>query len=356
MGARRDMLKDVSCQQGTHPGLWLDRYLQHQTGDPRPDPADANVKKEAKATLVREVASIRVPDDYAKAFERWKALLEADGSVTLVEATAVGRVVVGLGAKGAAEIGIRLDPTWGVPVLPGSALKGLAATTAHRLLAEDSWHKDGEEDRPGESHRELFGTTDEQGLVHFLDALWVPVPGGSTHPLQADVMTSHHQDYYTTGRAPPADTDSPNPIAFLSATGRFLLAVQAADEAWREAALDILALGLAELGIGAKTNAGYGRLEVDGRGPMSAPPPPAGPDLQAVGNLVMQINAGTINDIVTRAKDHLDDDSFLAFADAAIARVGKKAFKKKLKAGKRWAVMLQEAIQGGQSADGQTPG
>ena len=56
--------------------------------------------------------------------------------------------------------------------------------------------------------------------------------------------------------------DSPTPIPFASVTGRYLVAVEG-DPAWCDAAMKILGLGLAELGVGAKTNAGYGRMALD---------------------------------------------------------------------------------------------
>ena len=56
----------------------------------------------------------------------------------------------------------------------------------------------------------------------FHDALWIP--DGDRLPLDLDVMTVHHPDYYQ-GKddAPPADWDSPNPVAFVSAHGKYLL-------------------------------------------------------------------------------------------------------------------------------------
>ncbi len=253
MSCRRAALRDVTVQPTTHAGLWLDRYLKYQTGDPHNEVSEENVKA-SKSQLIQESAGRGTPSGYKDAFSRWQALLADDDTVTLRRAKGLGRTVVGLGDKGTAEVGIHLSHTWGVPVLPGSALKGLAAAAAHKLAAAESWRKG------GCSHQEMFGSVDEQGLVHFLDALWIP---DASAPLSHDVMTSHHQEYYTQGNAPPSDMDSPNPIAFLSSGGSFLIAVQAADASWRAAALELLALGLEELGIGAKTNAGYGRMQLE---------------------------------------------------------------------------------------------
>ena len=53
-------------------------------------------------------------------------------------------------------------------------------------------------------------------------------------------------------------------MAFLTTHGRFLLAVSG-PEAWATVALDILQDALLEEGLGAKTAAGYGRMELPER-------------------------------------------------------------------------------------------
>lgn len=253
MRSRRAVLTAVHRERSTHAGLWLDKYLGAQTVE-----GDETGAGE-KAKLIREVSSLPVPEGYPRAFERRREAFVADPRVVLAPATAIGRLIVGLGAKGALEAGIHLEHTWGVPLLPGSALKGLAAAAARKLVVDDGW-------RPGSaraatSYDELFGSTNDSGAVVFHDAWWDPT-GCDTVPIALDVMTVHHADYYQGRAAPPSDMDSPNPVAFASATGRYLLAVEGAAE-WAEAALHLLKLGLAELGIGAKTNAAYGRMDVD---------------------------------------------------------------------------------------------
>ncbi len=68
-----------------------------------------------------------------------------------------------------------------------------------------------------------------------------------------------HPEYYQ-GSAAPADWDSPTPLPFVSANGAYLVALGGADAACVVAGLTILGLALAELGIGAKTSSGYGRM------------------------------------------------------------------------------------------------
>lgn len=246
--SRRTCLSNVVVGASTHPGLWLDRFL---VGDAFDAPA--------KAELIAQAAKVKPCEGYLAAFKRRKSNFDADPQFWIFCVEAEGRVAIGLGAKGPVENGITLEHTWGVPILPASALKGLAAAAARKLADAPEWNLD------GESYRELFGTTEASGCVDFHDAWWDPTEGG--FPLAPDVMTVHHPDYYQKGDVPPTDFDSPTPIPFMTASGSFLVAI-GGPTAWRDAARNLLTLGLRELGIGGKTNAGYGRFlmgDLEGR-------------------------------------------------------------------------------------------
>ena len=99
------------------------------------------------------------------------------------------------------------------PSIPGSALKGLAASYAHHHLGE-GWRK-------GEQfHQLIFGDTRNAGYITFYDALYIPGTGRYRgKALAPDIITVHHQKYYQDAEAVPSDSDDPNPIPFLSATG-----------------------------------------------------------------------------------------------------------------------------------------
>lgn len=265
MNSRRNVLAQLDPPSDRHLGLWVDKFLPEE-----PEGEKNESAKAARGKHLRDAASIGAPEAYRLAFERRQHLFEsvpcADDpeAMTLViaEAKAKGRLVVGLGEESVLEVGIHLDHTWGMPVIPGSALKGLAAATAHQLAEHESWRKATKEKPAGESYRTLFGDTDEQGKVAFLDAWWDPDSGKK--PVHLDVMTVHHPEYYQTkdDPPPPSDTDSPNPVSFLSTTGTFVLAVEGPAE-WCDAALKLLQRGLEQLGVGAKTNSGYGRMTLD---------------------------------------------------------------------------------------------
>jgi CRISPR-associated protein Cmr6 len=246
----------------SHAGLWLDRYITEY--QKRGEDAGAGQGRRDQPTpqqkLVDEVAGIREPDAYNAFYRRWKAALAAR-TRWLAEAQVKGRLVVGLGAESVLETSISLHHTYGVPYIPGSALKGLAASFARQRLDRSVWGVD------TSAYKIVFGTTEEAGCITFFDALYVPGTGFNRQPLYPDVITMHHPDYYQQGSAPPADWDSPTPVPFLSATGRYLIALAGPDERpvwdpWVGAAFNILRLALAELGAGAKTSSGYGRMEL----------------------------------------------------------------------------------------------
>lgn len=226
----------------THAGLWADKFLSSTSTE----------DTTARSTLVGEVAGIQESPLYREFFQRWQASLGACGAVCR-KARVQGRMIVGLGGESVWENTIRLHRAYGVPYIPGSALKGLAAHYARNRLQDDRWRKD------GAAYETLFGNTGAAGYVTFFDALYVPgsAPGG--RPLRPDVIAVHHPGYYRGEGKPPADWDSPIPVSFLSATGAYLLALAGPDD-WVAAAYQILALALEEEGIGAKTSSGYGRM------------------------------------------------------------------------------------------------
>lgn len=279
--SRRKSLWNAQKQPTTHAGLWLDKFLDKQIG--RDEKLLPN-EKNPLAELVEQVATLKPPEAYrvyAEFYQRWQSALLQLGAVTR-RAKVQGRLSVGLGAEGVLETAITLHRTYGAPYIPGSALKGLAASYARKRLAEDAWGP------KSEAYKTLFGDPDSAGYVTFFDALYVPGSGAQGQALYPDVITVHHPDYYQKNQA-PADWDNPTPIPFLSATGDYLLAL-AGDPAWVNAAYEILALALREEGIGAKTSSGYGRMSVEGakhsgetatHAPRAASAPSADPD-QAV--------------------------------------------------------------------------
>ncbi len=239
--------------------------------------------------------------------KRQRAMLrQLQPGVVAYEAGPQARCIVGLGNKGAREVGIRLHHLYGCPIIPGSALKGLARARAltnlwlklekkgvrvptrknargqyEELGALSRLERDVVEynadlkakDRSNydylyqfytnnglvEMFRHLFGTQDNTGQAIFYDALPLSLT------LELDIMNPHYPDYYNNkgqGNHPPADYDSPTPVNFLTVgkASRFLFGVAArnGDAAVAKQAWDFLQRGLEQMGIGAKTTSGYG--------------------------------------------------------------------------------------------------
>jgi CRISPR-associated protein Cmr6 len=258
---RRGQHPSSGC--GQHPGLLLQRYLcENATGDN----GNPEEKRAILQAAINAAANAEVRQLYQVAFNRWKQSLPELTAAT--ELQTAGRLIVGLGSENVLETGITLHHTYGMPILPGSALKGLAAHYCHQVWgqAEPRFRKE------SEYHRLLFGTTDESGCIIFHDA-WL-FPDSGSRPLRLDVMTPHHPKWLD-GSVPPTDFDSPTPVPFLSVSGKFLIAVSwcgpTSDQAvsWRDFAMNCLRDALFHWGIGGKTTSGYGRLE--------APPPPPPP-------------------------------------------------------------------------------
>lgn len=259
--ACRNALRLLAPTPTTHAGLWLDRFLPKQ-----PKATHTDEDKGTIQAHIKRLDRTQIPAPYLQHCERWSHHLAALGAnARRAEATVRGRMIIGLGAESVLETAIHLHHTYGVPVIPGSALKGLAADYARNHLKDESWRpkpKEGDSANVGTSYRALFGDTTEAGCVIFHDALWIPPDGEERdkHPLDLDVMTVHHRDYYgTKGKSPPADSDDPNPVSFVTARGTYLIALEGPPD-WTDAAMSILKRALAESGIGAKTAAGYGRL------------------------------------------------------------------------------------------------
>lgn len=245
---RRKPLANIKFGEQPHAALWLDKFIEKQ----------ARGEKQSRSDLVRQVAGIPTPESYNKFFNQWKTQLRqyrnGDCALKFGKATAhQQRMVIGTGNENVLETAVTLHRTYGVPYLPGSALKGLTASFARKYYGATHWRKESRE------YRLVFGNTDESGCVIFFDAL----PFYEKHLLRRDVLTPHHPKYYQPGSTvPPADWDDPIPVPFLSASGEYLvvLAAPSGGEAWLQAVFGMLKEALVELGIGAKTSSGYGRL------------------------------------------------------------------------------------------------
>lgn len=263
-----------------------------------PVDSDGKVPDGERAGWLSGLAKTKVSSDYKHSFDAWKGSFSTLGDM-FAELTLESRLLVGHGNASAADVGLTVHHTWGVPLIPGSALKGLLAhyvdTTYGPSDADlNPWEQQGEEGQramyqgitwdgrrikrgPGEVYRALFGAPDAaqddlmraqgleagaaSGLVTFHDALYVPdsIPGNE--PFAVDVLTVHQKTYYNSSgkERAPNDYDSPNPVSFLTVRpGCRLWLVLSGPAEWTELASKLLKDALENWGAGGKTSAGYG--------------------------------------------------------------------------------------------------
>lgn len=260
---------------------------------------DGKVPDNRRAEWLSKLAALSAPRDYGQSFERWRKSFSATGDRAF-ELALASRLLVGHGNSSATDVGLTVHHTWGVPMIPGTALKGLLAHYVDAVYGPEDpgrrpWEQEGEERTradyqgvrwrglriergPGAVYRALFGAPDAEeddvmrergfdagasaGLVTFHDALYVPGSAPEDKPFAADVLTVHQKSYYDTfGGSWPNDYDSPNPVAFLTVRpgARFLFPLSGPPD-WTELAEQLLRDALEKWGVGGKTSAGYGRL------------------------------------------------------------------------------------------------
>lgn len=288
---------------------WRLCHPQLAYGPWAPVRAEGKIKDEDRLGWLHSICCWQPDRDYAKWFEgHWRRGLEARGeSVECFELQLAARLLVGAGNPSATDVGITLHRTWGVPLIPGSALKGLASSYVALVYADgqpEQGTEENEEDRAlrrrwrppsagdgGDLYAQLFGLSPERGpgaagrpepgadrlqggqrgSVCFHDALYVP-ESGSGSVFAVDVTTVHQRSYYDTGNraeshlgqatvAWPNDWEAPTPISYLTVApgARFLFAIAGPREL-RDIARRLLEEALERWGVAAKTSAGYGRL------------------------------------------------------------------------------------------------
>ncbi|MFA0750502.1 MAG: hypothetical protein SLRJCFUN_000905 [Candidatus Fervidibacter sp.] len=229
-------------------GLWLDRFLtvNQQTWELTQDAK----RRHRVMQLANQPKVGELVDALQKRYEAMLKWYEQRGFlVKRMKAKPVWRFVVGLGAAHVLETGITLHRLFGLPIVPGSALKG--AARAYAKLVEGKPDDDAD-------LIAVFGTTEKAGSVIFFDAIPLNPP-----KFQLDIVNPHYPNYYREqGGKPPADWESPSPVFFLTVRETpYLFAIATRSEQGNRL-LDLaeqwLKGALRELGIGAKTSADYG--------------------------------------------------------------------------------------------------
>lgn len=171
--------------------------------------------------------------------------------------TTRSRLVVGLGNPNPSENGLTFHHVYGFPMIPGSAQKGLCAHYVKEIEGKSE---------ADATYQEIFGGKTEKGKVIFLDAFPLLIDNALPEGLlDLDIMNPHYQEYYSSeGKTAPADYLSPNPILFLAVGSgvpfQFTLMAPYKEKKLLDIAGRWLKSALKIMGIGGKTQVGYGRL------------------------------------------------------------------------------------------------
>ena len=245
-----------------------------------------NDDKDYKHTAVNVIVSAASEEAFCT---HWRDFLKRlpENHSTIVRAKLRSRLLVNMAGSVLENAGISLEFACGVPVIPGSAVKGLVRRYALALL----------EETPDEQKQELFDLMirvfgcieadfESKGfrfgdLSHLKDVVEFPpenarkriggvcflqaVPGKNPS-LCADVLTPHHMKYMSGGTPNPSDDENPVPNFFpaVKADGKtaYYFALYSQDAELLKCAGKWLTESLRFFAIGAKGSAGYGYFEV----------------------------------------------------------------------------------------------
>ncbi len=249
-------------------------------------PAGDAPDNEYKKKGIQAIISAAELQEFGSHWQQFVAALPADKSRS-IRATLQSRLLVNLSGSVLENAGISLEHVCGVPIIPGSAVKGAARHYAIALMQEcDEAQKEEllatfidifgcvQADFEPESdlalavdstllHElgELYGK--RKGQVCFLQA----VPQQSI-PLCADVLTPHHKKYMSGNNPDPTDDEDPEPGFFPAvecskeSVYSFALYTPTKPELL-DTAEKWLTQALSLFGIGAKGAAGYGYFSVE---------------------------------------------------------------------------------------------
>ncbi len=257
---RTSLQQHLSRRVEPHAGLLLtrgwDKFVQ---GD---------APSGTKADHVAKVCRLRASGLYTLAYERWHALtLQSPERFSGWHGQIQGRMLMGLATGGALETGVTTSHTYGMPMIPGSSIKGLARAHAKKALGV-----------PAAYLAVLFGEAEDfvavaeegcdpvlagAGCLVWHDAWWNPETPIKA-PFVEEVVTVHHQKYYA-GEGDATDFDAPVPCAQIAVQGSFYFVIEG-DAGWRDLALKILTSALEASGVGAKRATGYGVVLEDSQG------------------------------------------------------------------------------------------
>lgn len=242
----------------TNLGLWLNKQNRFIDSGSEHDEKDAMLKTLADFKLRGQHLEC-----YQHAFKHWKQVFQQRSSCDIFKVKSTSKILLGLGNASIHEFGVNLNHPWGVPYIPGSALKGVASSYLQKHGGED-WFRDSKSSCKSRLQAEIFGGEFETngssyiGNVIFNDAWLEPT---EDNLFQLDIINPHHQEYYAE-KNHPTGMESPIPVklAALKAELSFHICLEGPQDQVK-LIKDVLISALSETGIGSKTAVGYGRFQ-----------------------------------------------------------------------------------------------
>ncbi len=261
---RRTALPKLKVNEKTweNPSLLFDKGFEEWD-------TDSTARGKAISNHIEAVCEVAVPKVYTAAYQRWLAMTSDADDLTRWFGKLAGRLFIGLGMAHVLEAQVCRHPVYGMPYIPGSALKGLARAKAREYAKKQEKQEEFNKVLDILFGPELTDSKDskaEAGYLIFHDTWWIPeeVGGSKKQPYVQEVVTVHAVEYYKNqGKdAPHPDMESPNPNQQLAVHGSFYFVVEGKQQ-WAKLGMKFLTLALEGDGIGGKVAAGYGYFQWD---------------------------------------------------------------------------------------------
>jgi CRISPR-associated protein Cmr6 len=264
-----------------HPGLWLDKFTR--PGDQKVQREEINwvcslseiLSRNDGASILKEARARREKNLAALGADKWAFIAQTTGPFALHLARAAALE----------NAGICLHSVYGFPLIPGSALKGMA----HAYACEVWSPMQNDKKAAWDQICEVFGWAPSPWLRKLAEEHGVMMPKGESSgaivfhdawprewpKLICDIVNNHHPKYYGGEHTdPPGDWENPVPVYFLAVvpgaafdfplSWRSVAALNAQqdEESAIKLACQWLLGALVHRGAGAKTNTGYGRFQL----------------------------------------------------------------------------------------------
>lgn len=209
---------------------------------------------------ISTTASEDIIDNLTKNHSNIKMSFKSTHEWISFKGAVLDRLIIGLGGHSIFETSITLHHVYGVPYIPGQAIKGVL----RNFIIKEEFNSVEQDALVSPQFQFIFGTQDNQGNVIFLDAY------PDKFEIVKDIMTPHHSDYYQKDNSMPLDNDKITPIQFLAvqkAIFNFNIGIRKVNTIEMDIIEKYIVTNLVEAlafgGIGAKTSVGYGFFDVE---------------------------------------------------------------------------------------------